>query len=91
MLTSTKIIERITKTPTLRLRPRKGARISLIYFDLERESVRVQAFNGLCSKRRFRGINTCLSLTTSIRSYRITKKFFLHSPVILDWKIIKNK
>ena len=88
MIKITKIVNRLNRKQ-INLRPRKGDRISLIYFDLERESVRVQAFNGLCIKTRFCGVNSRIKLAADIGSYSILKSFFLNSPVIVDWKIKK--
>lgn len=63
---------------------RVGDLISVIYYDLEKEQIRLQQFIGSCNKFKSKGLNTKLYVSSSLNQISIEQQFFLYSPSVLD-------
>jgi len=69
---------------------RKGDLVSVIYYDLEKEQIRLQQFIGVCTKLKSKGFNTKLYLRNSFKKVLIEQQFFLYSNSILDVAVLKS-
>ena len=68
----------------------KGDFISVIYYDLEKEQARVQQFTGVCIKLVSRGLNTKITVRTTVVPTIVEQQFFLYSPSVLDFAILEK-
>jgi len=66
-----------------------GDLVSVIYYDLEKEQIRLQQFTGYCVKFKPKGFNTKLYLRNSFNQISIEQQFFLYSRSVLDVNILK--
>lgn len=69
----------------------KGDFISVIYYDLEKEQVRLQQFTGICTRISSRGLNTKIVVRNTIAPAIVEQQFFLYSPAVLDIAIITKR
>lgn len=68
----------------------KGDIISIIYYDLEKEQIRLQQFTGVCIKFKSRGLNTKIVVSNLVSKLEVTLQFFLYSKMVLDVAILKK-
>ncbi len=69
----------------------KGDIVSVIYFDIEKEQVRVQQFIGVCRSFKPAGLNSKLSVYNVISKIVVQQQFFLYSNVVVDVVVIRRK
>ncbi len=69
----------------------KGDFISVIYFDLDKEQVRLQQFIGYCIKLQSKGINTKMCVRNKIGRVVIEQQFFLYSRSVVDIAVLRRK
>lgn len=69
----------------------KGDIVSIIYYELEKEQVRLQQFIGVCQQFKSRGLNTKISVSNIISKVSVTQQFFLYSKLVLDVAILRKK
>lgn len=69
----------------------KGDFVSVIYYDLEKEQVRLQQFTGICTRISSRGLNTKVVVRNTIASAVVEQQFFLYSPAVLDIAILAKR
>jgi ribosomal protein L19 len=69
----------------------KGDIVSIIYYDFEKEQVRVQQFTGICRAFKSAGINSKLSVYNVIGKIAVQQQFFLYSKVVADVAIVRKK
>ena len=67
-----------------------GSLVSIIYYDLEKEQIRLQQFTGICSKIQNRKFNSKITLTNTFDQVQIDQQFFIFSPVVLDITVVKT-
>lgn len=70
---------------------RRGDFVSIIYYDLEKEQVRLQQFTGVCTKFQSKGLNTKIYVRNVIGRITIEQQFFFYSNAILDVAILNKK
>ena len=69
----------------------KGDFISIVYYDFEKEQIRLQKFTGVCTKLKYKGMNTKISVRSSFSSLiAVEQEFFVYSPSILEITRIKK-
>jgi ribosomal protein L19 len=68
----------------------RGDIVSVIYFDLEKEQVRLQQFTGVCKSFKSRGVNTKLTVVNIVGKVTVEQQFFLYSKVISDVVIVRK-
>ena len=54
----------------------KGDIVSIIYYDLEQEQVRLQQFTGVCKFFRSRGLNTRINVVNVVGKVIVEQQFF---------------
>jgi ribosomal protein L19 len=69
----------------------KGDFISIIYFDLEKEQIRLQQFTGFCRNFKSKGLNTKVEVRNSIGHILVAQQFFLYNQSVLDVAILRKK
>lgn len=69
----------------------KGDFVSVIYYDLEKEQVRLQQFTGVCTKFHSKGFNTKIHVRNIMGQTTIQQQFFFYSPSVLDVAILRKK
>jgi len=69
----------------------KGDIVSIIYYDLEKEQVRVQQFTGVCRSFKSAGLNSKISVYNIIGKVAVQQQFFLYSKVVADVSIVRKK
>jgi ribosomal protein L19 len=69
----------------------KGDIISVIYYDIEKEQIRLQQFTGVCRSLKSAGLNTKLSVYNTISKITIQQQFFLYSKIVADVIIVRKK
>lgn len=69
----------------------KGNFVSVIYYDLEKEQVRLQQFTGVCTKFQSKGFNTKIHIRNVMGQVTIEQQFFFYSPSVLDVAILRKK
>ena len=69
----------------------KGDFISVIYFDIEKEQIRLQQFTGFCTKFKSKGLNTKIYLRNVLGQVAVEQQFFFYSPSVLDVAILRKK
>jgi ribosomal protein L19 len=69
----------------------KGDVICVIYYDLDKELIKLKQFGGVCVKMRSKGLNTKVAVRTSIRRISVEQEFFLYSNTCIDVGIIRKK
>lgn len=69
----------------------KGDIVSVIYYDLEKEHVRVQQFTGVCRSFKSAGLNSKLYVYNVIGKIAVQQQFFLYSIVVVDVAIVRKK
>jgi len=68
----------------------KGDSISIIYYELEKERIRLQQFTGMCTKLKSRGLNTKVYIRNVLGNTTVDKQFFLFSKSLLDIAILRD-
>ena len=68
----------------------KGDLVSIIYYDLEKEQVRLQQFTGVCKFLRSRGLNTKINVVNVVGKVVVEQQFFLYSKVVSDVVILRK-
>ena len=68
----------------------KGDIVSIIYYDLEKEQVRLQQFTGVCRFFKSRGLNTKISVYNIVGKVAVEQQFFLYSKVVSDVVIVRK-
>ena len=68
-----------------------GDFVSIIYYDLEKEQVKLQQFTGVCTKFKSRGLNTKIYVRNFIGQITIEQQFFFYSLSVLDVAILRKK
>lgn len=68
----------------------KGDIVSVIYFDLEKEQVRLQQFTGVCKTFKSRGLNTKITVANVVGKVSVEQQFFLYSKVVSDVVIVRK-
>ncbi len=69
----------------------KGDFVSVIYYDLEKEQIRLQQFTGVCTKFKSKGLNTKISVRNLLGQVSVEQQFFFYSPAVLDVAILRKK
>lgn len=69
----------------------KGDFVSVIYYDIEKEQVRLQQFTGVCTKFHSKGFNTKIHVSNVMGQTTIQQQFFFYSPSVLDVAILRKK
>ena len=69
----------------------KGDFVSIIYYDFEKEQIRLQQFTGVCVKLKSKGLNTKIYVRNFIGQVMIEQQFFLYSPSVLDVARLRKK
>lgn len=69
----------------------KGDFVSVVYYDIEKEQIRLQQFTGLCVKLKSKGLNTKVYVRNVLGSITIEQQFFLFSKSVLDVAILRKK
>jgi ribosomal protein L19 len=69
----------------------KGDFVSVIYYDLEKEQVRLEQFTGLCTKIQSKGLNTKIHVHNALGQVAVDQQFFLYSKAVLDVSISRKK
>ncbi len=69
----------------------KGDIVSVIYYDLEKEQVRVQQFTGICRYFKSAGFNSKLAVYNVISKVAIQQQFFLYSKIVADVMVVRKK
>lgn len=69
----------------------KGDIVSIIYYDFEKEQVRVQQFTGVCRAFKSAGFNSKISVYNVIGKTTVQQQFFLYSKVVADVSIVRKK
>ena len=70
---------------------RKGDIVSIIYYDIEKEQIRIQQFTGICSSIKSAGLNTKFSVLNIIEKITVYQQFFLYSKIVSDVIIVRKK
>lgn len=70
---------------------RKGDLVSIIYYDVDKEEVKLQQFAGKCYCRKHSGVNSIIGVSSIVNKVNIKQKFFLYSRVVLDVSILKKR
>jgi ribosomal protein L19 len=69
----------------------KGDVVCVIYYDLDKEVIKLKQFGGVCIKMRSKGLNTKIGVRTSMRRISVEQEFFLYSNTCIDVGIIRKK
>jgi ribosomal protein L19 len=69
----------------------KGDVVCVIYYDLDKELIKLKQFGGVCVKMRSSGLNTKIGIRTSMRRISVEQEFFLYSNTCIDVGIIRKK
>jgi ribosomal protein L19 len=69
----------------------RGDIVSIIYYDLDKEQVRLQQFTGICIQFKSRGLNTKIMVSNIVSKVAVTQQFFLYSKTVLDIAILRKK
>jgi ribosomal protein L19 len=70
---------------------RKGDLVSVIYYEIEKEQIKLQQFAGKCYCRTHGGLNTIIGVSSLINKVNIKQKFFLYSRLVLDISVLKRR
>lgn len=68
----------------------RGDIVSVVYYDLEKEQVRLQQFTGVCKFFRSRGLNTKLNVVNVVGKVIVEQQFFLYSKIVSDVIILRK-
>lgn len=68
----------------------KGDIVSVVYYDLEKEQVRLQQFTGVCKFIRSRGLNTKINVVNVVGKVVVEQQFFLYSKIVSDIVILRK-
>ena len=68
----------------------KGDFVSIIYYDLEKEQIRLQQFTGVCTKLKSKGFNTKIYVQNVLGSVVVEQQFFLFSQSVVDIAILRK-
>lgn len=69
----------------------KGDFVSIVYYDIEKEQVRLQQFNGLCTKVRSNGFSSKIHLQNILNRVVVSQQFFIYSKSVVDVAILRRK
>lgn len=69
----------------------KGDFVSVIYYDIEKEQIRLQQFTGVCIKFQSRGLNTKLFVRNVVGQITVEQQFFFYSQSVLDVAILRKR
>lgn len=68
----------------------KGDIVSIVYYDLEKEQVRLQQFTGICKFFKSRGLNTKICVVNMLGKIAVEQQFFLYSKTVSDVVIVRK-
>jgi ribosomal protein L19 len=68
-----------------------GDFISIVYYDVEKEQIRLQEFTGICTKFLSKGLNTKISVRNVIGQTKVQQQFFFYSQSVLDVAIVRKR
>lgn len=69
---------------------KKGDFVSVVYYELEKEQIRLQQFTGVCTKLKSKGLNTKISIRNILGQTTVEQQFFLYSKSLLDVAILRK-
>ena len=69
---------------------KRGDFVSVIYYDIEKEQIKIQQFTGVCYLFKSKGLNTKIGISTLVSKVNIKQMFFLYSKTVLDISILKK-
>ena len=69
----------------------KGDFVGVIYYDLDKEQIKLKQFIGFCLKFRSKGINSKVRVRTYIKRIYIEQEFFLYGKTCIDAGVIRKK
>ncbi len=69
---------------------KKGAFVSIIYYDIEKEQIKLQQFTGLCTSFKSKGLNSKITVSSLVNKVTIQQNFFLYSKMVLDVSVLKK-
>lgn len=69
---------------------KKGDFVSIIYYDIEKEQIKLQQFTGLCSGFKSKGLNSKITVSSLVNKVTIQQNFFLYSKMVLDVSVLKK-
>lgn len=69
---------------------KRGDFVSVIYYDIEKEQIKLQQFTGVCYLFKSKGLNTKIGISTLVSKVNIKQMFFLYSKTVLDISILKK-
>lgn len=69
----------------------KGDFVSIIYYDVEKEQIRLQQFTGICTKFQSKGLNTKIHVRNLLEQVVVEQQFFFFSQSVLDVAILRKK
>ncbi len=82
---------RIKSKKSFHKKIKKGDLVSIIYFELDKEQIRLQQFIGFCLSFTSKSLNTKIRVSNSIGKIGVIQKFFLYSPSLIDMAILRRK
>jgi ribosomal protein L19 len=69
---------------------KKGDFVSIIYYDIEKEQIKLQQFTGFCNRFRSKGLNSKITVSSLVNKVTIQQNFFLYSKMVLDISVLKK-
>jgi hypothetical protein len=83
----------ITKSGKILLRKNmaKGNIISVLFFDIDKEQLKLLNFMGLSRKYRAKGFNTKVRIRILVRRVYAEQEFFLYSKIVGDAGLVRKK
>ena len=83
-----RIIERLDnlylQDDILKLKGKRGDKVSVIYCDMEPGAVKIRRLGGTCLSLKRKGLNSKLSMLSTIKSVEVRQIFFLNGPTFVD-------
>lgn len=73
------------------LKVSKGDFVSIIYYDLEKEQIKLQQFTGVCTKVKSNGLNSKIHVQNILNRITVTQQFFIYSKSVVDVAILRKK
>lgn len=71
-------------------RAAKGDIVSIIYYDLEKEQVRLQQFTGVCKSFKSKGLNTKITVVNAVGKVTVEQQFFIYSKIVSDVVLVRK-
>lgn len=69
----------------------KGDFIAIIFYDLDKEHIKLKRLLGFCLKFRSKGINTKIGIRSYLRRIYVEQEFFLYGKTCVDAGVIRKK